>query len=123
MHAQVQYRHSDAVVLHYPCCSHEVLWARWKRGNDNYRLRGAEHPPPLHAHVGAAAQAAFARGGAEAAERRVEELFAEKVMLRDPAEADFQQRAGVCVRVRAPSRVLAEAASAEPSGGQRRERE
>ena len=59
----------------------------------------------------------------EAAERRVQELFAETVMLRDPAEADFQQRAGVCVRVRAPSRVLAEAASAEPSGGQRRERE
>jgi hypothetical protein len=31
----VQYRASDACVLHFPCCNADALWLRWLRGNDN----------------------------------------------------------------------------------------
>lgn len=103
----VQYRHSDARILHYPCYSCDALWTRWLRGNDNYRLRGQEEPPPLHARVCAAAQAAAAHGGIEAARSTVRRYFEEKVLLLDRAEAEFQQRSGVCERLRGPSRRLA----------------
>ena len=106
----VQYMESDACILHYPCYNVDALWVRWKRGNDNYRLGGREDPPPLHAQVCRAANAAFARGGEAAARRTVNGMFEEHVMLMDAAEAERQQRAGVCERIRAPSRILAAAA-------------
>ena len=103
----VQYMASDACILHYPCYNVDTLWVRWKRGNDNYRLGGREDPPPLHAQVCAAANAAYSRGGEAAARRTVKGMFEEHVMLTDEAEAERQQRAGVCERIRAPSRTLA----------------
>lgn len=102
----VQHRPSDARILHYPCYHDDSLWVRWRRGNDNYRLRGREEPPPLHARVCAAAQAAHARGGDEAARRTVRRCFEDFVLLADPHEAERQQRAGVCERIRAPARLL-----------------
>ena len=43
----------------------------------DYRLRGKEEPPPLHAQVCAAADAAAARGGERAARGTVRRFFEE----------------------------------------------
>lgn len=99
--------HSDACILHYPCYNVDALWVRWKRGNDNYRLRGREEPPPLHAMVCAAAEAAAQRGGEAAARETVRQLFEQRVMVSNPDEVAFQRRAGVCERFGLPSRLLA----------------
>ena len=85
----------------------QALWVRWRRGNDNYRLGGREEPPPLHAHVCRAADAAYTRGGEAAARVTVRRLFEEQVMLEDARQAEEQIFAGVCMRIRAPSRTLA----------------
>ena len=102
----VKYMRSDAAILHYPCYNIDALWIRWKRGNDNYRLGGREDPPPLHAMVCRAADAAHARGGDAAARQVVTRLFEEQVMLTDPAEVERQQRSGVCERIQAATRIL-----------------
>ena len=101
----VKYRPSEAAILHYPCYNVDALWVRWKRGNDNYRLGGREDPPSLHAQVCRAADAASARGD-DAARQTVRRLFEERVMLADAREAEWQQRTGVCERIRAAARVL-----------------
>jgi len=98
--------HSEACILHYPCYNVSALWVRWKRGNDNYRLRGREEPPPLHAMVCVAADAAAKRGGEAAAHETVARVFKQSVMLSDQREVDFQRRAGVCERFGLPSRLL-----------------
>jgi hypothetical protein len=71
------------------------------------RLGGREQPPPLHAQVCRAADAANARGGESAARQTVRRFFDERVMLTDGSEVEAQLRAGVCERVRGPSRLLA----------------
>lgn len=106
----VQHLACDARILHYPCYSYEALWVRWRRGNDNYRLGGREAPPPLHAAVCAAANAAFACGGEEAARRTVQRFFVETVMLTDRREVELQQRAGVCERITTAASTLERAA-------------
>lgn len=102
----VKYMKSEAAILHYPCYNVDALWIRWKRGNDNYRLGGREDPPPLHAMVCRAANAAHAQGGEAAARKVVTKLFEEQVMLTDQGELERQQRSGVCERIRAPMRLL-----------------
>ena len=58
----VQWRRSAAHILHYPCCSHETLWLRWQRGNDNCaRARGPRQSPPLPSRHAATASGAVRR--------------------------------------------------------------
>lgn len=97
---------SPARILHYPCYNEQILWVRWKRGNDNYRLKGREEPPPLHARVCTAAQAAFGRAGDAGARAEVRRCFEAMVMLCDEEEVDFQLRVGVCERIEAVARLL-----------------
>ena len=109
----LKYMASAACVLHYACYNVEALWVRWRRGMDNYRLGGREHPPPLHAQVCKAADEAFARGGEAAARRTVLRFFEECVMFADKEEVELQRGAKVCVRIGAPSRLLAVAGQCE----------
>ena len=83
------------------------------------RLGGRENPPPLHAQVCRAADAAHARGGEASAREVVRRLFEERVMLTDAREAEEQQRAGVCERFRAPARILAKSSTSNPRGAAR----
>ena len=76
------------------------------------RLRGREEPPALHKHVCREAEAAFERGGEIAARQAIRRCFEEMVMLTDTKQIEFQQRAGTCMRVDFPAKLLA---SARPS--------
>ena len=97
----------DACILHYPCCSSDSLWARYSRGNSNYRLASIEQPPPLHAEVSKAVRAAIAYGGEPAGREAARALFEQKVMLGDEGEVTRQLQAGVCTRIDAAQQVLA----------------
>ena len=72
----------------------------------DYRLRGKEEPPPLHAQVCAAADAAAARGGERAARGTVRRFFEEQVMLTDPRDIEYQVAAGACTRIDLPVTLL-----------------
>ena len=95
----VQYRSSEARILHYPVCSHEALWQRYLGGMDRYTLAGRLEPPPFHDQASHEARAAAASGGAAAAEATIRNLFEQKVMLSDPDAVRAQISAGVCERI------------------------
>ena len=113
----VQYLASRACILHYPCYNEDVLYVRWRRGNDNYRLRGREDPPPLHALVCKTADEAAARGGIRAARDTIRRFFEQKVMLLDKRESEYQILAGACERFTLPGKLLLCGAPAASPGG------
>ena len=95
----VQFRESEARVLHYPVYSHEALWQRYQGGMDRYTLAGRLEPPPFHDQASHEARAAAVKGGDAAAKATIRSLFERKVMMSDPATVAEQIAAGVCERV------------------------
>jgi len=125
---------ASPVVLHFPACSSDALWRRWRGGDSRYVLRGQRVAPPIYdalcgtaapGGLGAMTQAADVGdesgesggenedGGAAAVSGRrddVRRLFESTVALFDAGEARSQIDAGVCVRISAPMQRLAAAA-------------
>mmetsp|Transcript_8652 Transcript_8652/g.25600 ORF Transcript_8652/g.25600 Transcript_8652/m.25600 type:complete len:396 (+) Transcript_8652:17-1204(+) len=93
----VQYRASEACVLHYPVCSEDALWQRYLGGMDRYTLAGRREPPPFHDQASHDARAAASKGGEAAARATIRSIFERKVMV-DAATAAAQIAAGVCER-------------------------
>ena len=76
--------------------AHRTLAAREARPIERAGRCGAEQ--------GDASRAVAARS--TAARKAIHRCFTEKVLLDDPREAELQQRAGVCERIRAVARTL-----------------